>query len=214
MVMYQLNTAKAKDADGSVYSKITDPGAYTGKITLAKAIVAKSGARGVEMTFEREDGATANYLTIYTFNSDGKEIFGLNQLNALMTCLKVREISSENIEVEEYSATTGYVQKVMVEAFKGLMNKSIGLVLDVESYTNKKGEQKTTMVYKSCFDASTRQTASEILSREPASRIDKIVERLINKPAPITYQNTHQQQKSNGYQPQAEALEFDDDFPF
>lgn len=218
MTMYQLNTNSARKADSE--ARITEIGAYIGRITLAEAVVSSKGTRGIELSFKRLDGAEAKYLTLWTYLADGTEIFGFSQLCALMTCLKVREISGTKIIIEKYDFTTKKNEKVEVEAFKELMDKPIGVVLDKEPYLSNSGEQKEKMVFKTSFDPETKQTGSEILDNKPAEKVEKLVESLINRPKqPL---QAHQNQAlasqsphlNTGFVGQNNTNSFDDDVPF
>ena len=68
---YTLDTNAAKSAD-TIFNKIEHKGAYRGILTRAEPIVSKKGSKGVDLSFKTDGGATADYLTIWTHNGDGK----------------------------------------------------------------------------------------------------------------------------------------------
>ena len=98
---YTLNPEAAKQAD-NMFSRIEEKGKYLGIITRAEPIVSKKGSKGVDMSFKADNGASADYLTIWTHNAEGKQLQGFNVLMAIMTCLRVKELKAENGEAEKY----------------------------------------------------------------------------------------------------------------
>ena len=98
---YTLNPEAAKQAD-NLFSRIEEKGKYLGTLTRAEQIVSKKGSKGVDFSFKTDTGATADYLTIWTHNGDGKQLQGFNTLMAIMTCLRVKELKAEQGEVEKY----------------------------------------------------------------------------------------------------------------
>ena len=89
MTSYKLNTTAAKSAETSnTTTRIDQTGAYKGKFTLAKKIVANSGTEGIEFTFQADDGKVANWLRLYTIKADGTETFGYGMLMAAMDVVR------------------------------------------------------------------------------------------------------------------------------
>lgn len=171
---YKLDPQAARNASKGGYIKRS--GAYTGVITQAVAIIANSGAAGVELSFKAVTGAQANYITLYTHNAAGQHIFGFEQLCALMTCMKVKEINSTDTTLKKSDGTL-----VNVDAFPALINKPVGLVLQREEYKKKDGSIGEKMVFASAFDANTRQIAEEILDNKPAKLLEEILVDLQDK---------------------------------
>ena len=180
---YTLNTAYAKEAD-SGSAMIRESGAYIGIFTVAKAITANSGAKGIEFTFKSNEGQEANYLTLYTHNKDGDEIFGLKQLNSLMTCLKLREIDSANQRINAYDAATRGMMETNATVFPALMGKPVGVVLQAEEYFKRDGSVGNRMAMVRFFDAKTTQTASEILADSEPKNLDMLLATLKDKKLP------------------------------
>src|SRR5260364_103833 len=85
---YQLNETAAR-ASEQRSERIVEPGEYIGILTCAEDITSKRGARGIDCVFETENKHIA-YFTLWTFGTEGKELFGYSQLNALMTCLGIK----------------------------------------------------------------------------------------------------------------------------
>ena len=88
MSSYNLNPTAAREASQSL--RISVSGKYEGHFTRAEAIKSNSDTEGVEFSFITNDGQTADFLTLWTRNRDGKELLGMKQLSALMACMKVR----------------------------------------------------------------------------------------------------------------------------
>ncbi len=163
---FTLDTAKAKDADRQQATRISESGAYTGIITLAKHIIANSGSQGIEFTFQADDGATAKYLRLYTSKADGTEIFGYGIVLAAMTCLRLKELESETITIEEWDSNARCNVPVEAEVYSALCNKPIGIVLQKVL----KDGGKFSINIAGFFDAKTRMTASEILDKATVAK--------------------------------------------
>ncbi len=220
---YTLNAEQAIAGSTSGYQRITQSGAYTGVFTKAKAITADTGASGVEFTFKADNGAEANYLNLYTHNSAGEETYGYAQLNALMACIKQREVVPQPIQVMEYDHSAGKEVSVQISAYPQLMNAPVGVVLQRSQYCKRSGDVGESMNLYAFFDANTKQTGGEVILQQEASALDGIVSSLKDKlvanistgqkvrphdmpatGAATTARNTHGQS----------AKDFDDDIPF
>ncbi len=71
MTTYSRDDQLAVQPESSFGAKIEKSGAYVGRFTLAKERVARTGTRGIEFTFESEDGQTARYLTLWVARANG-----------------------------------------------------------------------------------------------------------------------------------------------
>jgi hypothetical protein len=207
MQTIQLDPEMAKDGAMIGANTINKSGAYVGKITEAKAIQKDSGAAGIEFTFERDDGAQARYITVYTQKKDGNEAFGMKQIQALMACLKTRSVTQQNRAIKEYDHQYKQMMDVTAAVYPELENKPVGLVLKRESYTNNNGEEKFKFNIVAPFNAETRQLANELLDQKPAEILDKIIESLIDEEPAKPKQAQHQ-----GYQ--TPPVDLNDDIPF
>lgn len=178
---YTLDTKAASQAD-NLFSKIEEKGAYLGAFTRAEQVASKKGSKGVDFSFKADNGATADYLTIWTHNGEGKQLQGFNTLMAIMTCLKVRDLTAKVGEVEKYDQALKQRVKVAVPLFQDLMHKPIGLLLHMEQYEKTAGG----MAWKPAISAPYAQdgfTASEILSKaKEATTMDKMLSALRDRP--------------------------------
>ena len=178
---YTLDANAAKQAD-NMFSRIEEKGKYLGIITRAEPIVSKKGSKGVDMSFKADTGATADYLTIWTHNGDGKQLQGFNTLMAIMTCLRVRDLKPESGEIEKYDNDIKARVKVNVPLFKSLMNKPIGLLLHMEEYEKKDHSTAWKPAISAPFDKD-GFTASEILNKaQKAETLDKMLASLRDRP--------------------------------
>jgi len=190
MSAYTLDTEAAKQADNGS-GRIQETGKYIGQFTKAKKVVSNQGTEGIEFSFESNHGQSADYLSVWTINKDGKQIYGFKQLMALMTCLRVKTIDSKAGEVEEYDTVAKQVVKRKAEIYPALMNKPIGVLLQMEEYEKKDGSTGERPVFAGFFDPQTEQTAAEILEKREPEALTKMVASLVpikklkgSRPAP------------------------------
>ena len=210
---YKLDIESAKKGD-DVSSRITETGAYEGVFTKAEDVKSSKGTRGIEFSFKSDDGATADYITIWTVNSEGKQIFGFNQLMAIMTCLKVKNTDPKKAMVRKYSRELGVMDDFEVDVFPELMNRPIGVILQKEFYTKNDGSQGERMVFNSCFEHTTHFTASEILDKAvKAEKLNKRLPGIMDKhstnSAPAATSTVANNAKAAGFD-----AGFNDDIPF
>lgn len=180
--MYELNTDSARKADqgGQMISEV---GKYVGTFTQAEDITAKSGTKGVSLTFE-SNGQKAR-LSLYTKKADGTTIMGYDTLMALMTCLKLRSIKPAPGVVKSWDNDQRKEVEKEATVFPDLCGKPIGLLLETEDYLKQDGTVAANprIIIKSVFQAETELTASEILDRKTvATNLPKMVEGLRHRP--------------------------------
>jgi hypothetical protein len=203
MKTYDLNPHNARQVGTS--SRINEKGAYVGKFTRAQSITAKSGAEGIEFSFESDDGQKADYLSIWTTNKDGKELYGRKVLDAIMTCMKARSISAEPTPFKRNDGTTE-----MVPQFRALLGR-IGVFLASEQYEKDDGSVGSKMVLVLPFEADTKRVAAEVLDKASAGSFDRILASLRDRPLQAKTQRRAAAQVANtggGFD------DMDDDIPF
>lgn len=178
---YDLDT-KAAAAGDVIYSKVEQKGKYLGVLTRAETIKSDKGTTGVDMSFKSDCGATADYLTLWTHNADGKALMGFNTLMAIMTCLRVKSLKAELGHIEKYDPDQQKRVMVGVELFKDVMNKPFGLLLRMEQYKKNAGGTAWKPTIAGAFDKD-GFTATEILNKSKTPEIlDKMVLALKDKP--------------------------------
>lgn len=171
MTTYRRDDQLAIQAEGRIGGRIETSGAYTGRFTLARERTARTGTKGIEFTFESDDGQVARYLTLWVARANGERIeYGYGLLSALMTCLGLETIESKPDTVDEWQADTGQWLPVQAEVFQALMHKPIGVLLQREERVWE-GRTQVGMRIVEFFDPRDRRTAAEILNqeREPQS---------------------------------------------
>lgn len=215
--MLKLNTELARKSD-SGGGTIKESGAYVGVITRAEKLTSKAGNEGLGLSFESDDGESANYLDLYIGETDGKPWVGSQFVNALLVCLKLREAKNALVKFKRYSQESGE-EIVTAEGYPDIQGKRIGVLLKKElgEYNGKDTEK---MVVVGFFDPTTRLTASEILDKETVpKKLDKKIEYLMKNPVndtrkKQTQQSTYQQPKQSSHSNQT-MDDFDDDkIPF
>lgn len=210
---YQLNVEAAKQAD-SINSRIDARGKYLGILTRAEPIESKKGSQGVDMSFKSETGATADYLTIWTHNADGKQLQGFNALMAIMTCLRVKSLKAELGEVEKYDQDQQKRVKVSTPIFKELMNKPFGLVIHMEEYEKTAGGTAWKPAISGVFDKD-GFTASEILNKaQKPGTLDKMIDALRDRPLKTGAQLPKQTSATSTAPDSGPFSDMDSDIPF
>jgi hypothetical protein len=180
---YRLDTAAAKQAD-TIVSSIRETGKYIGVITRAEALLSDKGTKGLGLSIRTADGQTADYLDIYTHNANGEPLSGAKTVNAIMACLKLRELADGRIKCEKWDKAAGKRQQFDVEGYPDLMEKRLGFLLQKELGTNNRtGADTERMVVFGVFSADTELTASEILeSKTNPERLSKMLDFLTARP--------------------------------
>jgi len=180
--MYTLDTKQAKAAD-SISSSIRETGKYIGTITRAEAIVSTRGTKGLGLSFKADDGATADYLDLYTHKSDGEALSSLKTVNAILACLKVREVKEGSINFEKYDKETKSRAKVQGRGYPELMGKRIGFLLRKEIETDDQGKDRDRVAIFAVFQHDTELTATEVLDQKTKpERLEKMLDALWARP--------------------------------
>lgn len=207
---YNLDTKQAAAADNTI-SRIDETGKYTGTLTRAEAVTSKQGTDGVEFSFRADDGSTADFLTLWTHNSDGDELPSLKALNAIMTVLRVKTITPTPGHVERWDSDSRQRVKAAATIFPELTGKRVGLLLQREEYEKRDGSIGSKMNIFGVFDADSELTASEILARKTQPEtLSRMVAALRDKPLKHKIGNVS---APAGSPPQSDAFG-DDDIPF
>jgi hypothetical protein len=179
--MYALNPQAARQAEQRS-ERITEIGKYVGQFTRAEDIESSKGTRGIDFAFVTEDKQTANF-TLWTFNTANKELFGFKQLQALMTCLRVKNIAPSDAVVKKWDRDTQQVQEFDAQVFADLMNKPVGILFETEDYLKTDGSIGTKVVPAAFFEASSELMASEILDKKAAAhQLAKMIPNLRHRP--------------------------------
>lgn len=179
----KLDTNAAKQAD-NIVSSIRESGKYKGVITRAERLLSQQNTEGLGLSFKSDDGSTADYLDIYTTKSNGETLMGAKTVNALLACLKLREVKDGRIKCEKWNKDAQKRKVVEVDGYPDLIGRRIGLLLQKELGTHSvNGSDTEKMVIFGVFSADTELTASEILDgKTNPERLSKMVEALAARP--------------------------------
>lgn len=177
---YDYNSAAATKAE-DFGNRIHKSGDYVGVLTAAYAVKSKKGTDGMELCFKASDGATADYIQLWTHNNEGKELSGLNTLNALMACLRVKSLAPTRAKVKRF--LDGQRQDVDSDTYPMLCNRPIGLLLQRAEYYKSDGTVGFKMELVVPFDAETRLTVAEKANKATRpEKLAKLVELVKDKP--------------------------------
>lgn len=157
-----FNSAEARKAD-NFNSIIRDTGKYVGVITRAEKLLSKNGVEGVGLSFKDDNGATANYLDVYTVRADGSQLRGYHLIQALLCCSGVKEVAEGPIKFDKWTRDQGIVETTVL-GYPALMGKRIGLILQKELSSHRDtGADVERVNIVAVFQANTGLTATEIL---------------------------------------------------
>ena len=208
-----LNATEARKAD-NISSVIRESGSYVGIITRAEKLLSKNDVEGVGLSFKTDDGASANYLDLYTIKPNGEKLRGYNIVQAIMCCLRLKTVDDGTITFEKWDRDANAMVKTTAEGYPTLMGKRIGLVLQKELQTHSiTGAEVERLNIVTAFESTTRLTASEILdSKTKAERLD-FIERTIAS-HPVRDSRKRKEAPPPASRTPAADAEFSDDIPF
>jgi hypothetical protein len=185
--MYKLNTDAARKAD-SIGAFINETGKYVGTFLRAEALVSDSkGTHGIGFSFKADSGQTTRF-DIWTMKANQEPLPGMNQINAMMACLQVRELKEATRQVMKWDTAANKETLQDTPCFPELMGKRIGLLLRSEEYEKMQngvptGETGWRMGLFACFQADTELMATEILDRKTKpEQLAKVIAMLADKP--------------------------------
>ncbi len=179
MTSYTRDDQLAVQPEATFGGRIETSGAYIGRLTMAKERTAKTGTRGIEFTFESEDGRVARYLTLWVARANGEKIeYPYSLLSALMACLDVKKIESAATTIDEWNPATGSLGPAEAQVFHDLVNKPVGVLLQREE-REWEGKTYVSMKIVQFFDPRDRSTPGEILSGQRTGQsLEKMVTNL------------------------------------
>jgi hypothetical protein len=162
MSNYALDANLAKQGSGGTGGRIQETGKYLGLIKWARELVYDTST-AIEICFVSQNDQEAKIKIFVTSNDPTKGAsYGLKQLNALMTCLKLRAINGVNGTVNTWDFDKGAMTDQQATVFPELAGKPIGFILQKEHHVYN-NELKYDMVIAAPFSIETEQTAKEIL---------------------------------------------------
>lgn len=182
--MFALDQNAARAADNKS-AFIDEAGKYIGTFTRAEYMEKQeTGSTGIGFTFKSREGAEAQFYVNLSYQHGTRNDGGYQLINALMACLSLRNVGApQSIEVEKWDKDAGQRMRVNVYGFPELMNKEVGLLIQMEiEKKSEKGLPRPTIF--APFSAESEKTASEILDpKKPApAKLEKMVQQVMNKP--------------------------------
>jgi hypothetical protein len=209
-----LNSNDARKAD-NFSSVIKETGKYVGVITRAEKLLSKNKVEGLGISFKTDDGASANYLDIYTVKPDGEKLRGFSIAQAILCCTRTKVANDGRIDFERWDNEERRMVQATAPGYPDLMGKRIGLFLQKELATHSiTGEDTERLNIFAVFEASTGLTSSEILdAKTKPEKAELIARSLSNNPVRDTRKRGQQQARQTS-QPQPDPPPFDDDIPF
>jgi hypothetical protein len=205
-----LDQSAARSAD-SINSTIRETGKYVGTITRAEKLLSKNSVEGLGISFKTDDGATANYLDLYTVKPGGEKLRGFNVAQAILCCTRTKSAAEGTIHFEKWDKEAGQVIEVSEAGYPSLMGKRIGLLLQKELSTNSNtGADVERVNIFGVFEADSELTASEILDKKTKpEQLEKMLQVLRQRPV----RDTRQRQQAPA--PASSGFDdFADDIPF
>ena len=179
--MYSLNPIAARQAEQHS-ARITQPGKYIGTFTCAEDVTSQKGTRGIEFTFETADQQKANF-SLWTKSAENKELYGHRQLNALMVCLRIKNMAPTPGKIRKWDSLARSIIDMSAQVFTDLMNKKIGVLFDTEEYEKQGGQIGIKVVPAGFIDDQSYLMASEILDRKVnPQRLFQLTEKLKHRP--------------------------------
>lgn len=173
--------SEAAEAADSFSTRIDTTGKYTGKITLARAIVAGTGTKGVSLVIEAADGGLGD-VTLYTTKADGQKLSGYNQIQSMMGLLGLKTgLRGVAGRATFYDPDTGGRTEQDATLYPDLCGKPLGFVLQKRLYTKRDGTDGWGLQLVAVFDAQTGATWSERKAGAPIAKIAKLLSSLKDK---------------------------------
>lgn len=186
---FKLNVANAKAVGDTGY--ISKSGPYTGVIKLARLYDTNNGATMLVLEFVT-NGSEHVTISMPLTKINGEETFNRKIVDALMTVLKVREMSvvqGQYLDQKENVMKPAYL-------LNDLMNKPVGLLLqnapeEYEDRTTRTIKVANRMNLLTPFDPQTMQTARELLEKKEAKYVQNkaatLKDKEVKKFAPTNY---------------------------
>lgn len=208
-----LNANDARRAD-NISSVIRESGKYIGTLTRAEKLLSKNSVEGVGLSFKTDDGASANYLDLYTVKPNGEKLRGYNIVQALLCCTRLRNADEGPITFERWDSEKRQMVQATAPGYPSLMGKRIGLILQKELQTNQNtGEDVERLNIVTVFEASTGLVSTEILdNKTKAERIEFLAKWIVSNPVRDTRKRGPKPTPAAA--PQSGGADFDDDIPF
>lgn len=181
--MFKLNRDQAAQFDNRG-SFINEAGKYVGAFTRVEWIDnPKNGSTGLGITFVSNEKQEANFYINLSYQHGTGNESGNKLVNAMLACFRLEESGGvAQTKVQKYNADTKKTEESLVPCFIHLMNKPIGLIIQMKFEKDSTSEHPKPTIY-SVFEASTELLASEIVKGiSKPEKLAKVVEYIASKP--------------------------------
>lgn len=207
-----LNPNEARQADRT-NTAIRTAGKYIGTITRAEKLLSKKNTEGVGISFKTDDGATANYLDLYTVNDKGETLPSMATVQAILCCTRTKTADEGSITFEKWDNEAKAIVKETKNGYPALIGKRIGFLLQQELSDNPNDPTKHNdrVIIYGVFEPDSQLTASEILDKATKpEKLEKMITSLMAKPI-----NDRRSNKSSGANVPYDAMAgLEEDIPF
>lgn len=218
--MFNLDANAARSADNKS-AFIDEAGKYVGQFVRAEYMEkAETGSTGIGFTFKTREGAEATFYLNLSYQHGTRNDSGYAMMNAIMACLSLRAVGApQPIKFEKWNSDTRQREEVTAPGFAELLNKPIGLLLQMEIEKNSTTGAARPIIY-APFSAESEKTASEVLDPKCTSpaKLEKMVQQLMKKPLFDRRPKSAQQSAAPGYgndgYDYGAPPDFSDDIPF
>jgi hypothetical protein len=213
---YNFDQNAAKDAN-SGGKRIKEAGKFVGKFRAAWYEQNERGTESVNFLFNAANGQEAGPLTLYTHNGKGETLPSYDTFHAILACLKVRSIVAKPGKVELYDFDSKQNVIKQKEIYPDLMDKPIGLVLQLEEYEARDMTLKERLVIVGPFEAATGLMANEILAKSTTPvGLQRLIDYVTANPVKRLKgrRGSAQQQPATASRGQVTSDFVDDDIPF
>lgn len=215
---YTLNQKAARAGSGLPSNHLME-GLHDVKITQAYEIISNGQTKGVHLDLISSDQKEGK-ITLWTQKANGEDVFGINQLNAIMALVEVHAINEQPGKIKVYDYDTKQTVVQAANIYPELMGKYLKIILHKATYQNQIGQLKAKYELSSALHIKTSQTASEFLDQKEAVSYGKILDYALKRSEAATAElDSYQQQSNTGnhqanQQQQNVDIDLDDDIPF
>lgn len=207
MTGYTLNQQYAREGSTGGGAGRLYTGGFEGVFTKASEYSNANGTRGISFEFRADTGEVGGF-TLYTYNGKGEPLAGLKRLNALMTCMKLKAINPVRGQYEEYDQATRQRIQVSGNVFPELLNKRVGLVIQMEEYAKTDGSTGQRPTLYAPYDPESKKLAAEIWDNKPATGLANILKTI--KDRPLRKQSAGYAGGNAGYDDSLPPIDLDD----
>ena len=170
MSFFEFNESAAKQADakGGI-----ETGVYDATINTVSSTVASTGTKGMDFSFDLEDGRKAIVYGVWYEKPDGTKLFNYDIINSLLGIVKAKNLTPYDKTIETKDG------KKIVQAFKELDSKKVKVALQIEKDVYNGEERDRLNIYG--FFAESGHSFSELSVGSEPKKIEYVKKNLKDK---------------------------------